>query len=83
MSARFKTIESDPDDLIPLAAAAKMLGLDPSTIRKRKAGTETLTIIPQGKKFFMIRGEIIAHRQKLVEDARRRTDIFRIVGRAK
>jgi len=82
MSARFKTIESDLDDLIPLARAAEMLGLDPSTIRKRKAGTETLTIIPQGKKFFMIRGEIIAHRQKLVEDARRRTDVLRIVRRA-
>jgi hypothetical protein len=78
-SVRFKVAESDQDDFIPLSEAARMLGLDPSTIRKRKAGTETLTIIPQGKKFFMIRGEIIAHRQKLVEDARRRTDIFRIV----
>lgn len=77
--AKFKAIESDLDDLISLARAAEMLGLDPSTIRKRKAGTETLTIIPQGKKFFLIRGEVIAHRRKLVEDARRRTDILRIV----
>lgn len=78
-AAKLKVTESDLDDFIPLAEAARMLGLDPSTLRKRKAGTETLTIIPQGKKLFMIRGEIIAHRQKLVEDARRRTDIFRIV----
>jgi len=82
MRPALKAIESDLDDLIPLARAAEMLGLDPSTIRKRKAGTETLTIVPQGKKFFMIRGEIIAHRKKLVEDARRRTDILRIVRRA-
>ena len=82
MSAKFKAIESDLDDLIPLARAAEMLGLDPSTIRKRKAGTEALTIVPQGKKFFMIRGEVIAHRRKLVEDARRRTDILRIVRHA-
>ena len=79
MSTKLKAVQADLDDLIPLARAAEMLGLDPSTIRKRKAGTEELTIIPQGKKFFMIRGEIVAHRQKLVEDARRRTDIFRIV----
>lgn len=78
-AAKLKVTESDLEDFIPLAEAARMLGLDPSTLRKRKAGTETLTIIPQGKKLFMIRGEIIAHRQKLVEDARRRTDIFRIV----
>lgn len=82
MKPALRIIESDPDDLIPLAHAAEMLGLDPSTIRKRKAGTESLTIVPQGKKLFVIRGEIIAHRKKLVEDARRRTDILRIVRRA-
>ena len=81
MRSAFKKIESDLDDFIPLARAAEMLGLDPSTIRKRKAGTETLTIVPQGKKLFLIRGEVIAHRQKLVEDARRRTDVLRIVRR--
>ena len=78
-AVKLKVTQSDLEDFIPLAEAARMLGLDASTIRKRKAGTEALTIIPQGKKLFLIRGEIIAHRQKLVEDARRRTDIFRIV----
>lgn len=80
MSANLKSVKVDMDDLISIAEGARMLGLDPSTLRKRKAGTETLTIVPQGKKLFVIRGEIIAHRRKLVEDARRRTDIFRIVG---
>lgn len=78
-AAKLKVTVSDLEDFIPLAEAARMLGLDPSTLRKRKAGTDTLTIISQGKKLFMIRGEIIAHRKKLVDDARRRTDIFRIV----
>ena len=83
MSSTLKLVENDSDALIPLVKAAEMLGLDPSTIRKRKAGTATLTIIPQGKKLFLIRGEVIAHRQKLVEDARQRTDIFRVVGHDK
>ena len=41
-----------------------MLGLDVSTIRKRKGGTEYLTLIPQGRKLFLVRGEVIAHRRK-------------------
>ena len=82
MSAKLKVTASDLEDFIPLAEGARMLGLDPSSLRKRKAGTETLTIIRQGRSLFVIRGEIIAHRQKLVEDARQRTDILRLVGRA-
>lgn len=82
-TVRLKLTQTDLDDLIPLSKAAEMLGLDPSTIRKRKASTESLTLIPQGKKLFLIRGEVIAHRQKLVEDARRRTDILRLVKQAK
>lgn len=82
MKAAFKKYESDPEGFISIALAAEMLGLDPSTIRKRKAGTETLTIVSQGKKLFLIRGEVIAHRRKLVEDARQRTDVLRIVRRA-
>jgi hypothetical protein len=82
VSAAFKKIESDPDDFIPLALAAKMLGLSSSAIRKRKADTDGLTLIRQGKNLFLIRGEVIAHRRKLVEDARQRTDILRIVRQA-
>lgn len=82
MSAKLKVHETNLDDWIPLAEAARMLGLDPSTIRKRKADTANLTIIPQGRNLFLIRGEVIAHKKKKEEDARQRTDILRIVGRA-
>lgn len=81
-AAKLKVTETDLDDFIPLAEAARMLGLSSSSLRKRKAGTATLTLIAQGKKLFMIRGEIIAHRRKLVDDARQRTNILRIVGQA-
>jgi hypothetical protein len=82
LSSHLKLLDSDSDALIPLAEGAKMLGLDPSTIRKRKAETEGLTIVPQGRKFFLIRGEVIAHRQQLIDNARRRNDILRLVRRS-
>jgi hypothetical protein len=34
-----RAVELDLDALIPLREAAELLGLDPSTIRKRSAGT--------------------------------------------
>ena len=71
MSAKLKATDTDPDTLIPLAKGAAMLGLDPSTIRKRKADTDTLTIVAQGRHFFLVLGEVIAHRTKKIEDARR------------
>lgn len=79
MSANISLVDSDPDDLIPLVAGARMLGLDPSTIRKRKGDTEDLTIVPQGRNLFLIRGEIIAHRRKKIDDARQKTDVLRLV----
>jgi hypothetical protein len=69
----------DLDGLIPVAEGASMLGLDASTIRKRKAGTENLTLVRQGRNLFMVRGEIIAHRTKLVDDARNRNNVLRLV----
>ncbi len=74
-----RDVESDLEALIPLREAAGMLGLDPSTIRKRAAGTADLTIILQGRKFFLVRSEIIAHRRKLIDDARQRNDVLRLV----
>jgi hypothetical protein len=76
-------IETDLEALIPLREAATMLGLDSSTIRKRAADTATLTLVPQGRKLFLIRGEVLAHRKKLIEDARRRTDILHLLPQAK
>jgi hypothetical protein len=70
----------DLEDLIPLSEGAVMLGLDASTIRKRKAGTETLTLVRQGRNLFMVRGEIIAHRAKLIDDARNRNNVLRLVA---
>lgn len=81
MPKAFYSIESDMDALIPLRVAADLLGLDSSTIRKRSAGTEGLTIVRQGRKLFLVRGEIIAHRRKLIDDARQRNDVLRLVRR--
>ncbi|MBC8032277.1 MAG: hypothetical protein H7Z16_19495 [Pyrinomonadaceae bacterium] len=74
-----RAVESDLEALIPLREAAKLLGLDPSTIRKRSAGTANLTVVHQGRKLFLVRGEIIAHRRKLIDDARQRNDVLRLV----
>lgn len=80
MAARpMQLVDSDMEVLIPLREAAQLLGLDPSTIRKRSAGTANLTIIHQGRKLFLVRGEIIAHRRKLIDDARLRNDVLRLV----
>jgi len=79
MSARFQIVDSDMDDLIPLHVGAAKLGLDASTIRKRKAGTEKLTLIRQGRNLYMVLGEVIAHRQKMTEDARRKNSPIRLV----
>ena len=79
----FKSLSTDLDALIPLRDGAELLGLDTSTIRKRAAGTAGLTIVPQGRKLFLVRGEVLAHRKKLIDDARQRTDILHLVRDAK
>jgi hypothetical protein len=76
-----RAVESDLEALIPLREAAGMLGLDPSTIRKRAAGTANLTIILQGRKCFLVRAEIIAHRRKLIDDARQQNNVLRLLSR--
>jgi hypothetical protein len=80
-AANLKIVETDfdPDDLVPLNVGAGKLGLDPSTIRKRKAGTEGLTLIRQGRNLYMVLGEVIAHRQKKIDDARRKNSPIRLV----
>ena len=69
----------DSNNLIPVATGASMLGLDASTIRKRRAGTENLTLVRQGRNLFLVLGEIIAHRAKLIDDARKRNNVLRLV----
>lgn len=81
MSAKLKLIETDLEALIPLTQAAKMLGLDPSTVRQRKANTAELTIIPQGRNLYLVLGEVIDHRRNLINNARRKNDVKRMVRR--
>jgi hypothetical protein len=54
--------------------AAEMLRLDESTIRQRKAGTDTLTLVRQGsgkrQPIFLVREEVEAHIASMVERAR-------------
>lgn len=75
--------EEDLDRLIPLAQAARMLGLSSDAIRKRLAGTENLTLIDQSSSgasrhfWFLVRSEVFSHRQRLIDEARRRTDVDR------
>jgi hypothetical protein len=76
-----RAIEMDLESLVPLRKAAELLGLDTSTIRKRSAGTAHLTIVHQGRKLFLVLGEIIAHRRKLIDDARQHNDVLRLVRR--
>lgn len=79
--SELRLVNIDLDALISLREAAEMLGLDSSTIRKRSAGTASLTIIRQGRKLFLVRGEIIAYRRKLIDDARLQNDVLRLVRR--
>lgn len=79
MSAKLELVDNDPDDLIPLSVGAERLGLDPSTIRKRKSGTESLTLVRQGRNLYMVLGEVIEHRRRMIEDARQKNDVMRLV----
>jgi hypothetical protein len=79
MSAKLKLAESDPNRLIPLTKAAQMLGLDPSTLRQRKANTAHLTIIAQGRNLYLVLSEIVDHRSALIENARRKNNIERMM----
>jgi hypothetical protein len=64
--------------LITLREAAELLRLDESTIRQRKAGTDSLTLVRQGtgkrQPIFLIREEVEAHIESLVNNARARKE---------
>lgn len=61
--------------LIRLREAAELLRLHESTIRKRMAGTDALTLVRQGtgqrQRIFLIREEVEAHIASIVDHARR------------
>lgn len=71
MSRRNLKVIEDDETLIPLKAGASLLGVSPDTIRLGKGGTAGLTKVPQGKKLYLIKGEVLAHRSRLIEAARR------------
>lgn len=63
------------EKLIPLRAAAELLGLDESTIRKGRAGTDCLTLVRYGTSqrppIFLIRSEVERFKQDSIDAARR------------
>lgn len=67
---QLQSIEDD-ETLIPLKVGASLLGLSTASLRQGKAGTENLTKIPQGRKLYLVKGEVLEHRRKLIEAARR------------
>jgi hypothetical protein len=69
----------DQEILIPLKAGASLLGLSPATIRLGKAGTENLTKIPQGRKLFLIKSEVLKHQQNLIEAGRKSKEALKLV----
>jgi hypothetical protein len=77
---RRKPEAKEPVTLITLKEAAEMLRLDESTIRKHRAGTDSLTLVRQGtgkrQPIFLIREEVEAHIQSLVDRARAQKERF-------
>lgn len=71
----------DPDDLIPLSEAARMLGESIDNLRRGYCAAHGLTLIDdhkpgaQRRRFKMVRGEVIAHRQKMIQNARERMNV--------
>ncbi len=59
---------------MPLREGAELLSLDESTVRKGLAGTEHFTKVRQGRgekqRIFLLRAEVDAHLQSLIEYAR-------------
>jgi hypothetical protein len=50
--------------------AALMLKLHHTTIRQRKAGTEMLTHVPQGRRRFLLKNEVEALQQRTIKQAK-------------
>lgn len=67
---------ADDDEFMTLQEAAQYLRLDESTIRKRRAGTESFTHVHQGRpgskrpRTMLLRSEVVLHRRQLIAAAR-------------
>ena len=56
-------------ELISVKDAAKILSLAPKTVYNRKAGTERLLRIRQGRTVQLLRSEVEAHRDERIREA--------------
>jgi hypothetical protein len=80
MNKRSLKLAADDDEaLIPLRVGASLLGLSTATIRQGKAGTENLTRVPQGRKLFLVKGEVLEHRRSLIKAARQTQEALKLV----
>jgi AraC-like DNA-binding protein len=78
MKAKFGNVEDFYDvELITVKEAAAILGLSPKTIHNRKADTQGLTRIYQGRSVRLIRQEVLEHRHRLIENGLK---IKRLIG---
>ena len=74
----------DPENLITLSVAGRMLGFEGGdAMRRRYAAENNLTIVDlsrpgaQRPTLRMVLSEVIAHRREKIHNARRRTDVHR------
>lgn len=58
--------------LITVGEAAEILGLAKSTVHNKKAGTENLTRVYQGRIVKLYEYEVLKHLDQLVEKAKQR-----------
>jgi hypothetical protein len=78
---------SDEERMITLSQGAKILGVSPDAIRKRQApaGVEDLTIIDvsrantQRRRLCLVYSEVTGLRDRLIQTARDRVDIWRML----
>ena len=74
-------IESDPERLLRLSEAARMLGVSADDLRTSYCAAHGLTLIDiskpraQRRRFRMVMGEVVAHRRNLIAQARRRVRV--------
>lgn len=85
MSIRKQLKTAEVSRLISFDDAGKMCGgLHPNTLRQRKAGTESLTHVPFGRRVMLIRSEVEELVQRKIDQAqaeeRKRKQQLRLIG---
>jgi hypothetical protein len=80
-------VSAEPDRLIKLSEAARLFGVDQSSLRKLEAprGVEELTFVDISKpgaerrSLRLVYSECVALRDKLIQTSRQRTDVGRML----